>query len=90
MEKYKWSVSKTLEYLCHKKPDIIITTEILEGLRAVENDIEGDQNLFEVDSDKDKSQIKQNDPFQELNPEEILFEDEMAMFNSYKNSVKPK
>lgn len=39
MTKYRWNASKTLEYLAAKKPDLVITTEILAAFQMLEREL---------------------------------------------------
>jgi hypothetical protein len=39
MTKYKWNASKTLEYLAIKKPDLLITTEILAAFQMIAKEL---------------------------------------------------
>ena len=39
MMKYKWTALKSLEYLCSKKSDALITSEILDVLKEIEGDL---------------------------------------------------
>ena len=36
MRKFTWSLSKTLEFLVHRKPDLLLTKDILHAFQQVE------------------------------------------------------
>lgn len=85
MEKYKWTLRKTLELLCHKKPDLVITLEIFHALQAVERDIKNGDDYFGVNTSSDADALTKS----LVDPEEVREQDELAILNSMTNSLKP-
>ena len=95
MIKYRWSTNKTLEYLATKKPDLEITTEILAGFQILEKELKMDQLDIHPKS-QSPMKTRQNWEISDLQKVKVLDssvvykEDEAALINAHKNSLKAK
>ena len=76
MQRYRWGLIKTLEFLNAKKPGLEMTASILKELLAYEQKLENDEIGF---LSKDWTQFYEQG---------INFNEETLLVNSYKNSLK--
>jgi hypothetical protein len=76
MQRFRWGLIKTLEFLNHKKPGLEMTATLLKKLL-----------LFETSLEKDRVGFLSKDWYTTYNQGQF-FDEEMLIQNSYSNSLK--